>query len=185
MAIDIFGFIVKPEIGIGDIVATIGLIITAVIFYVGYRRTRRNDQLKLFIEHYRRLDELYEEIKIHYNTKIKWGDISDKEETERWTVFLSQYTFLRYELQIMTYLKEQRDVSPEIMTQIAPSIIELLEEMKQYYDTSKSFLAEQQKPKLLAQLGEDDFKDLKEAWESDRQSKLGRFFGRLKEFFHM
>jgi hypothetical protein len=85
----------------------------------------------------------------------------------------------------MTYLKEQRDISPEIMTQIAPSVIELLEEMKQYYDTSKRFLAEQKEPKLLAQLGEDDFIDLKEAWESDRQSKLGRFFCRLKEFFHM
>jgi hypothetical protein len=52
MAIEIFGFPVNLEIGIGDTlgasIATIGLIASAVIFSIGYEATSQDDLFNSF-----------------------------------------------------------------------------------------------------------------------------------------
>ena len=47
MAIEIFGFAVKPEISIGDIAAIAALVSSALIFWFGYSRTRKSEQNKI------------------------------------------------------------------------------------------------------------------------------------------
>ena len=57
MAIEIFGFLFKPEISIGDIAAIAALISSALIFWLGYSRTRKSEQIKIGREHMDRLDD--------------------------------------------------------------------------------------------------------------------------------
>ena len=47
LVIDIFGFAVKPEISIGDIVSIGALIASPLIFWLGYSRTRKSEQIKI------------------------------------------------------------------------------------------------------------------------------------------
>ena len=47
MAIEIFGFLFKPEISIGDIAAIVALIASPLLFWFGYSRTRKSEQIKI------------------------------------------------------------------------------------------------------------------------------------------
>jgi len=46
MAIEILGFTIKPELSIGDIAAIGALIASPLIFYFGYIRTRKSEQIE-------------------------------------------------------------------------------------------------------------------------------------------
>jgi hypothetical protein len=50
MVIEIFGFTIKPELSIGDIAAIGALIASPLIFYFGYSRTRKSEQIKIVRE---------------------------------------------------------------------------------------------------------------------------------------
>jgi hypothetical protein len=45
--LEIFGFTIKPEISIGDIAAVGALVASPLIFWFGYSRTRRSEQIKV------------------------------------------------------------------------------------------------------------------------------------------
>jgi hypothetical protein len=65
MAIDIFGFVVNAEISIGDIVAGLALVASPLIFWVGYRRTRKSEQIKI-------ASELSDKIETAYTKALKF-----------------------------------------------------------------------------------------------------------------
>ena len=187
MSTEIFGLIVKPEIGVGDIVATIGLIATAFIFYISYRRTRRNDQLKLFIERNSRMDELYEELQSYANAKLRvdgFSNLLEVEQKKRFLAYLSRFHIIHNELETLTYLKFEKDLSSDLTELIKPGIISILEEMKNNLDTLKR---DSVASKLLEETPEDDdFQDLKVAWQFDiRPSKLEVFLSRIKKVFRL
>jgi hypothetical protein len=56
MAIEILSFTVKPEISIGDIAAIGALIASPLIFWFGYARTRKSEQIKIAREIMDRID---------------------------------------------------------------------------------------------------------------------------------
>lgn len=47
MAFEIFGFLFKPEISIGDITGIAALISSTLLFWFGYSRTRKSEQIKI------------------------------------------------------------------------------------------------------------------------------------------
>ena len=47
MAFEIFGFLFKPEISIGDITGIAALISSTLLFWLGYSRTRKSEQIKI------------------------------------------------------------------------------------------------------------------------------------------
>jgi hypothetical protein len=139
MAIEILGFTIKPEISIRDIVATIGLILSPILFWAGYRRTRRNDQIRLWREIIHRLDDLYEELKSYIRTNLPSPDIelSEKDKEERLVQFVKRLHRVHNELTIFTILKYDGDLSSKIVEPHKESCIEILEEMKRNYDELK------------------------------------------------
>jgi hypothetical protein len=174
MAIGILGIF-----SIGDIVAKLELIATAFIFYIGYRRTRINDQLRLLLERQMRVDELNEELKLYVLTNIEvneWDTLSKREQKIRTATRLARFHSIHLELEILTILKNEKDISSNLTDKIVDRVISVIVDMKKDYNKLK-------KDSVASKLLEgyhDDFQYLKEVWQSDKQSKLEAFFSRLK-----
>jgi hypothetical protein len=120
MAIEIFGILLEKEISIGDIIATLGLVATAITFYISYKRTRRVEQLRLFLERFVRLSEKYGEFKNYARDKINitvWerNTLSNSEQKKRYSELLSRFDLALNELALLTNLKYEKDISPDIV----------------------------------------------------------------------
>lgn len=59
MAIELFGWAIKPEINIGYIAAVVGVILSALIFLKGYRLTRRTEEIKIVSDLMNKIDNAY------------------------------------------------------------------------------------------------------------------------------
>jgi hypothetical protein len=56
MAIDIFGFAVKPELSIGDLAAIVALLVSSFTFYLSYTRSKKSEQIRISREIWDRID---------------------------------------------------------------------------------------------------------------------------------
>lgn len=82
MAIEIFGFAVKPEISIGDIAAISALISSALIFWFGYSRTRRSEQVKVARDLMDRIELKLQQVKKFmesYESRVEVSSFSHNE----------------------------------------------------------------------------------------------------------
>jgi hypothetical protein len=117
--VEILGFPIKLELGISDIigpsVATIGLIVSAVIFYVGYRRTRRFEQLKLWGESWRKVDEIYYELKEYNTSNFDEKALSSLDRMEPKKTLMRPYfdliDNLYEEVEFLVTLLKEKDIS--------------------------------------------------------------------------
>ena len=177
MPIEILAFTLKSEISIGDIATTLGLFVSATAFWVGFKLTRRNDQIKLWIETTRRLDELLTDLFAYMKTNPHM-DISftEKEKKERIVETTKRFHRIHTDLEILTVLKAKGDISSELVETEKKSVIKRLEDMKRIHYEIKG------NPDLKQWHEPDNFEDLKKVW---MQSKLELFFSGLKIFFHV
>ena len=117
--VEILGFPIKLELGISDIigpsVAAIGLIVSAVIFYVGYRRTRRFEQLKLWGECWRKVDKIYYELKEYDTSKFDEKALSCLPRMEQKKTLMRPYFDLNdnlyEEVEFLVTLLKEKDIS--------------------------------------------------------------------------
>lgn len=106
MAIEIFGFIVKPEISISDIAAIGALIASPLIFWFGYSRTRRSEQIKIARGLMDRID-----VKLQKLNEIQ---LSDTQVSEAKTVeVLGAIRDLSLEIEYFSYLLKIHEIRDE------------------------------------------------------------------------
>jgi hypothetical protein len=111
LAIEVFGFAIKPEISIGDIAGVGALISSALVFWFGYSRSRKSEQIKI-------VRELAERIEAS-GTKLEDLQISSTAEEFNRTV-----DELFQELKYFCYLVEIREIRDEnILRYYIPAIL--------------------------------------------------------------
>jgi hypothetical protein len=102
------GFVFKLEISIGDIAAIAALIASPLIFWVGYSRTRKSEQIKISREHMDRLDAGYKRFEEDFKgLEAKFGKSS-----EDFTPVPGQVQTNAGQLE--EYLKRLNDITREI-----------------------------------------------------------------------
>jgi predicted DNA-binding protein YlxM (UPF0122 family) len=134
--IEILGFPIKLELGIGEIigpsVATIGLLLTAVIFYVGYTRTRRFEQLKLWGESWRKVDDIYYKLKEYYTSNLDGKTLSCLNETEQKKLlipYFNLYDYLYNEVDFLVSLASEKDISRDLIKSSIKGLSEVIKDM--------------------------------------------------------
>lgn len=185
MVIEIFGFPLNLEIRIGDIlgasIATIGLILSAIIFYIGYRRTTRTEQFKLFMEIYHRMDETNNERMKYGKSMIyvdDWSTLPEKEQKKRFAEFLGRVERTTNQVAILTYLWHTGDLPNRLVEPQTGAAIRVIKELISNYEDDP--LKDPLNTKSIAYLQE-----LLEFWREGKPSRFQEFTGRFKEVFHI
>lgn len=203
MDIEIFGFPVKPEIGVGDIlgasIATIGLITSAIIFYVGYRRNRRNEQLKLWAESWRKIDNLYYKLKEYYISNFDEKTLSSSHEKEQKKLLRPYFDLnsaLNEELDFLATLASEKDISRDLIKSSIKGLDEVIKDMININcQIRKDPIRDQVWKEYTKTIGEAPqgikpygrLQDLNDKWENLKeklkQSRLRAFYNKLKRSY--
>jgi hypothetical protein len=188
--IEILGFPIKLELGIGDIigpsVATIGLLLTAVIFYVGYRRTRRFEQLKLWGESWRKVDNIYYKLK-EYTSNLDGKPLSSLNETEQKKLlipYFNVYDDLINEVDFLVSLASEKDISRDLIKSSIKGLNEVIKYMINInYQIRKDPIRNQVWTEYIKTIEleapqdielDESLKSLKKKWDKLSQSRLFR-----------
>ena len=131
MAIEIFGILFKPEISIGDITGIAALISSALIFWFGYSRTRKSEQIKIA----RELTDRVTNKKQQFDDLLKRGP-QDGESTDSWLyswvsdIYKAIDPFMA-EIEYFTNLVRQKEIEDsEVLPYHAMQMLNMLMDFK-------------------------------------------------------
>jgi hypothetical protein len=138
LALQIIGITVDYKISIGDIIAAViavaGLLITAVIFWIGYSRTRATQQIATAASHWDDIETKLDVLSDWFDKKCTSTDETD-DEREHWhKEAVKRLDDLRLRVQYFTVLKRRGQIDNDtVMIFYSPKMVSVIEGLIERY----------------------------------------------------
>ena len=177
MPIEILGWIIKRELSIGDIAAIVALILSPLIFVVGYMRARRADDVKTVSDLMNKIEKASTEIIIFRENHLYPPDIK----TESENIWLLQYRRLlvgfQLNLRYLTHLVRNKDIKTKhLVNYCRYDAIHYLGQLNQHYIRLERDYSEFPKKEIIGAGFHEEVLDLEEFWKDIGISRWHKIF---------
>lgn len=175
MTIEILGWTIKPELSIGDIAAIVALILSPLIFWVGYRRARRADDVKTVSDFMNKIGQASSEIIIfRENNRDPLPDIKT-EGNIRWLLQYRMLLDFQLKLRYLTFLVRNKDIKAKHLVDYCSwDVIHYLQQLDRNYIWLERDYPEFAKKEILKPGYHEEVLDLEKFWK-DKDIGISRW----------
>lgn len=148
MAVEIFGSTITDQISVGDVAAIGALIASPLIFWFGYRRTVRTEEIKTVSDIMNKTDKAFRTVYEFYFQRPP-SQVSDENKSRWFRLYLGYLNDLQMNIRYLTVLVQNKEIKAKhLVDHCRLHVTYYLEYLDEYYTWIEGDYKEFKKPDL-------------------------------------